>query len=169
MTAISTTSTSTVHSRAWEVAARVPDPELPVVTIEDLGILREVVERDGSVLVRITPTYSGCPAMETIRQDVVAALTGAGYPEVEVEFVLSPAWTTDWLTDEARAKLEAYGVAPPGPRPPADGPVPLRLTVRCPQCGSPDTRESSRFGSTACKSLWVCNACREPFDHFKPL
>jgi ring-1,2-phenylacetyl-CoA epoxidase subunit PaaD len=157
------------RTAAWEVAASVPDPELPVVTIEDLGILRDVTEDDqGRVHVQITPTYSGCPAMETIRTDLERALGDAGYRHVNVEFVLSPAWTTDWLTEQARAKLTAYGVAPPAPRP-ADGPVPLTLSVRCPQCGSPDTRESSRFGSTACKSLWVCNSCREPFDHFKQL
>jgi len=157
------------RTRAWDVAATVLDPELPVVTIEDLGILRDVAEDDqGRVHVQITPTYSGCPAMETIRVDLVDALLGAGYQHVAVEFVLSPAWTTDWLTDEARAKLEAYGVAPPATHV-ADGPVAVPLSVRCPQCGSLDTRESSRFGSTACKSLWVCQACREPFDHFKSL
>jgi ring-1,2-phenylacetyl-CoA epoxidase subunit PaaD len=158
---------TTTKSRAWAVAARVVDPELPVVTIEDLGILRDVTEDDQRrVHVQITPTYSGCPAMETIRTDLIDALTEAGYRRVCVEFVLSPAWTTDWMTDEGRAKLAAYGVAPPGP---AAGPVALNLAVRCPQCGSLDTRESSRFGSTACKSLWVCRSCREPFDHFKPL
>ncbi len=159
----------TLTTRAWEVAAQVLDPELPVVTIADLGILRDVTEDDrGRVHVMITPTYSGCPAMETIRADLIDALTVAGYSQVDVEFVLSPAWTTDWLTEEAHAKLAAYGVAPPAPRG-GDGPVPLALSVRCPQCGSPDTRESSRFGSTACKSLWVCQSCREPFDHFKTL
>ena len=161
--------TTSTRSRAWIVAAQVLDPELPVVTIEDLGILRDVTEDDqGRVHVQITPTYSGCPAMETIRTDLVETLTQAGYQQVCVEFVLSPAWTTDWLTDGARAKLAAYGIAPPVPRVPAE-PVPLTLAVRCPQCGSPDTRESSRFGSTSCKSLWVCNSCREPFDHFKTL
>ena len=105
---------------------------------------------------QITPTYSGCPAMETIRTDLIDALTVGRLPaRSDVEFVLSPAWTTDWLTDEARAKLTAYGIAPPAPRGDGD-PVPLALSVRCPQCGSPDTRESSRFGSTSCKSLWVC-------------
>ena len=164
---VSPTSTRT---RAWAVAARVLDPELPVVTIEDLGILRDVTEDDQRrVHVQITPTYSGCPAMETIRADLIDALTEAGYRRVSVEFVLSPAWTTDWLTDEARAKLAAYGVAPPAPLAPTDGPVRLALSVRCPQCGSLDTRESSHFGSTACKSLWVCRSCREPFDHFKQL
>lgn len=153
---------------AWSIAAALPDPELPVVTIADLGILRDVTEDDqGRVHVRITPTYSGCPAMETIRTDLVDALTTAGYQHVAVEFVLAPAWTTDWMTDEARRKLTAYGIAPPGRK--DDGPVPLALSVRCPQCGSPDTRESSRFGSTACKSLWACRSCREPFEHFKPL
>jgi len=157
----------TTITDAWQVAASVADPELPAVTIADLGMLRDVTEYEGSrVHVQITPTYSACPAMETIRADLVEALTTAGYLHVDVEFVLAPAWTTDWITDEGRAKLEAYGVAPPGPR---TGPVELVLGVRCPQCGSLDTRESSRFGSTACKSLWVCQTCREPFDRFKPL
>jgi ring-1,2-phenylacetyl-CoA epoxidase subunit PaaD len=157
------------RSRAWAVAATVLDPELPVVTIEDLGILRDVTEDDQKrVHVQITPTYSGCPAMETIRTDLIDALTQAGYRRVCVEFVLSPAWTTDWLTDEAHAKLAAYGVAPPTGAA-SSGPVSVALSVRCPQCGSLDTRESSHFGSTACKSLWVCRSCREPFDHFKPL
>jgi len=151
-------------SAAWKIAADLPDPELPVVTISDLGILRDVTEDDqGRVHVQITPTYSGCPAMETISHDLVDILTAAGYQHVDVEFVLSPAWTTDWMTEAAKAKLAAYGVAPPGARTAVD----LPLSVRCPQCGSLDTRESSRFGSTACKSLWVCRSCREPFDHFK--
>ena len=155
--------------RAREIAAAVLDPELPMVTIEDLGILRDVTEDDqGRVHVTITPTYSGCPAMETIRTDIVGTLELAGYPHVDVEFVLSPAWTTDDLTDVGRDKLARAGIAPPGPAG-VPGAVPLTLSVRCPQCGSLDTRESSRFGSTACKSLWVCRACREPFDHFKAL
>jgi ring-1,2-phenylacetyl-CoA epoxidase subunit PaaD len=145
----------------------VPDPELPMVTIEDLGILRDVTEDDqGRVHVTITPTYSGCPAMETIREDLVDSLTLAGYQQVDVEFALSPAWTTDDLTETGRRKLAEAGIAPPGPVAGGDA-VALTLSVRCPQCGSPDTRESSRFGSTACKSLWVCRSCREPFDHFK--
>ena len=163
------TSTGPRTSTAWRIAAELPDPELPVVTIADLGILRDVTEDDqGRVHVQITPTYSGCPAMETISTDLVEALTAAGYQHVDVEFVLAPAWTTDWMTEEGRAKLTAYGIAPPAPRV-GDGPVPLTLSVRCPQCGSHDTRESSRFGSTACKSLWVCQSCREPFDHFKAI
>jgi ring-1,2-phenylacetyl-CoA epoxidase subunit PaaD len=163
--------TAQTRTRAWRVAAGVPDPEIPVVTIEDLGILRDVTEDDmGRVHVQITPTYSGCPAMETIRQDVIDRLGLEGYRSVQVEFVLAPAWTTDWITPEGRHKLQEYGVAPPptaGER--RAGPLMLSLSVRCPQCGSPDTRESSRFGSTACKSLWVCRSCREPFDHFKAL
>jgi len=157
------------RSRAWQVAASVPDPELPVLTIGELGILRDVtVDDQGRVHVQVTPTYSGCPAMETIRTDLIAELTRCGYLCVSVEFVLAPAWTTDWMTDTARAKLTAYGISPPG-RVEQSGPVPLSLSVRCPQCGSHDTRELSRFGSTACKSLWVCGQCREPFDHFKAL
>ena len=160
--------TPATATRAWDVAAQVLDPELPVLTIADLGILRDVTEDDrGRVHVQITPTYSGCPAMETIRTDLIDHLLAAGFSHVDVEFVLSPAWTTDWLTDTARSKLAAYGVAPPAP--PGEGPVALALSVRCPQCGSLDTRESSRFGSTACKSLWVCQSCREPFDHFKTI
>jgi ring-1,2-phenylacetyl-CoA epoxidase subunit PaaD len=161
-----------VVTSAREVAGTVLDPELPVLSIDELGILRDVTEDDqGRVHVQITPTYSGCPAMETIRTDLVDALTSAGYQHVSVEFVLSPAWTTDWISDEGRRKLEDYGVAPPAARAARadDAPVPLTLTVRCPRCGSADTRESSRFGSTACKSLWVCQSCREPFDHFKTL
>jgi ring-1,2-phenylacetyl-CoA epoxidase subunit PaaD len=154
---------------AREAAGAVLDPELPVLTLDDLGILRDVeVDAAGHVHVTITPTYSGCPAMESIRSDVVAALAREGYDDVSVELVLSPAWSTDWMTDDARRKLEEYGVAPPHLTS-HGGSVPLTLTVRCPQCGSPDTRELSRSGSTACKSLWVCNACREPFDHFKTL
>jgi ring-1,2-phenylacetyl-CoA epoxidase subunit PaaD len=156
-------------SRAWAIAAGVLDPELPVLTIEDLGILRSVEVSEGTtpaVTVTITPTYSGCPAMEAIRDDIEAAFADAGLDDVLVRFVLSPAWTTDWMSEEGRRKLEEHGVAPPGR---TDLPVALSLSVRCPQCGSPETRELSRFGSTACKSLWVCGACREPFDRFKTI
>ncbi len=155
------------RTRAWEVAASVLDPEVPVLTIEDLGILRDVQVADDRVTVTITPTYSGCPAMDAIRDDVVAALAAEGYDDVRVEFALAPAWTTDWMSDEGRRKLLEYGIVPPRPR--GSGPVTLTLSLRCPQCGSPDTRELSRFGSTACKSLWVCGSCREPFDHFKAI
>jgi ring-1,2-phenylacetyl-CoA epoxidase subunit PaaD len=164
----------------WDIAATVCDPEIPVLTIEDLGILRDArVSNDSghrSVEVTITPTYSGCPAMDAIRDDVVAALAGRGYPDVRVRLVLSPAWTTDWMTDSGRAKLEQYGIAPPSGRSSPSGlakaragPVRLGLSVKCPQCASLNTRELSRFGSTSCKALYVCQDCKEPFDYFKVL
>ena len=146
----------------------VPDPELPVLTIADLGILRGIDLGPGRVVVTITPTYSGCPAMDAIRADILAACAAAGAPDAEVRTVLAPAWTTDWLTPEGARKLAAYGIAPPGPRA-APGPVPLTLSVRCPQCGSTDTREVSRFSSTACKALHTCRACREPFERMKEI
>ena len=160
--------TAMTTTDAWRIAAAVADPEVPVLTIEDLGLLR-AVESDGSrVRVDITPTYSGCPAMDTIRDDVILALTAAGFGEVEVRLVLAPAWTTDWMSDAGKRKLERYGIAPPTGRAAVhDGPIPLTLSVRCPRCGSLDTREVSRFGSTSCKALFECRACLEPFDHFK--
>lgn len=153
--------------RAWAVAASVPDPEVPVLTIEDLGVLR-AVEVDGDrVTVTITPTYSGCPAMDAIRDDVVLALTADGFAHVDVRLVLAPAWTTDWMTDAGKQKLREYGIAPPTGRRAVTGPIPVQLAVRCPRCGSLDTRELARFGSTSCKALYECRACLEPFDHFK--
>ncbi len=157
---------------ARTIAASVLDPEVPVLTIDDLGVLRavEVDERDGREHVRvdITPTYSGCPAMDAIRDDVVLALTAAGFDDVEVRLVLSPAWTTDWMSEDGRRKLAEYGIAPPNGRAAVrQGPIRLALSVRCPRCGSLDTREVSRFGSTSCKALYECRACLEPFDHFK--
>ncbi|MDP9318158.1 MAG: phenylacetate-CoA oxygenase subunit PaaJ [Actinomycetota bacterium] len=158
--------TPAVLERARRAAAAVLDPEVPVLTIDDLGVLREVnVHGDGRVDVAITPTYSGCPAMDAIRQDVTKALEDEGFDDVTVRLVLSPAWTTDWMSQAGKAKLLDYGIAPPDHR--ISGPVPVRLSLRCPQCGSGATHELSRFGSTACKSLWVCDDCREPFDHFK--
>ncbi|MGH8867336.1 MAG: 1,2-phenylacetyl-CoA epoxidase subunit PaaD [Actinomycetes bacterium] len=154
---------------ARAVLAQVVDPEIPVISIEDLGILRDVtVDEAGVVQVTITPTYSGCPAMDTIRADVEAALAGAGHPGVRVRTVLSPAWTTDWMTEEGRRALDEAGIAPPAARASA-APVLVGLSVRCPQCGSLDTRLLSRFGSTACKALYRCDACLEPFDHFKAI
>lgn len=150
------------------IVAEVADPELPVLTIDDLGILRDVaVGDDGHVAVTITPTYSGCPAMDSIRTDITNALADKGFHDSSVRMVLAPAWTTDWMTDTGRAKLLEYGIAPPQPR--AAGAVTVSLSLRCPQCGSPQTRELSRFGSTSCKSLWVCMSCKEPFDHFKAI
>ncbi|MFI7022887.1 1,2-phenylacetyl-CoA epoxidase subunit PaaD [Micromonospora sp. NPDC049900] len=150
--------------------ASVVDPEIRVVTIDDLGILR-AVEQDagtGRVVVTITPTYTGCPAMDVIRADIRRALAAAGHPDAEVRTVHSPAWSTDWISDAGRAKLAAAGIAPPHATS-RDGVVPLTLAVRCPRCGSPETEQLSRFGSTACKALWRCRACSEPFDHVKAL
>jgi ring-1,2-phenylacetyl-CoA epoxidase subunit PaaD len=151
---------------------RVPDPEIPVLTIADLGVLRDVtVDDQGHVEVTITPTYSGCPAMDAIRVDVLRVLSRHGYADATVRTVLAPAWTTDWMTEAGRRALAEYGIAPPGPRPAGPVLVPLgrRDPVRCPRCGSDDTRETSRFGSTACKSLHTCASCLEPFDHFKAI
>ena len=153
-------------ARARAEAANVKDPEVPVLTIEDLGVLRDVQADGDRVTVTITPTYSGCPAMDVIRDDLMLALTSAGFQDVEVRLTLSPAWTTDWMTDAGKRKLSEYGIAPPTGRA-AVGRVKLALAVKCPRCGSLDTREVSRFGSTSCKALYECRACLEPFDHFK--
>jgi ring-1,2-phenylacetyl-CoA epoxidase subunit PaaD len=160
---------------ARAVAEGVLDPELPVLTLADLGVLREVRESDGRVIVTITPTYSGCPALDEMRHDLRARLAEAGYRDVEVRTVLAPPWTTDWISDDGRRKLAEHGIAPPariGPR--TAGPVPLNLTpppgrVRCPRCGSAQTTELSRFSATACKALRRCESCREPFEHVKEL
>lgn len=157
----------TVRTRAWDIAAAVCDPEVPVLTIEDLGILRDVREEGDRVVVTITPTYSGCPAMDTIRDDLALALSAAGYAHVDVDLVLAPAWTTDWMSDEGKRKLTEYGIAPPSGRAAVSGPVRLSLGVKCPRCGSLNTREVTRFGSTSCKALYECRACLEPFDFFK--
>lgn len=157
----------TARERAWRVAASVVDPEVPVLTIEDLGILRDVAVDDDRVTVTITPTYSGCPAMDTIRDDLQLALTAAGFGDVDVRLVLAPAWTTDWMTDAGKRKLSEFGIAPPTGKAAVGGVIRLAISVRCPQCGSLDTREVSRFGSTSCKALYECRACLEPFDHFK--
>ena len=156
-----------LRRRAWDAAASVVDPEIPVLTVADLGVLREVTLRDdGSVEVAITPTYSGCPAMSTIAFDIAVALERAGFADATVRTVLSPAWTTDWMSEEGRRKLREYGIAPPLP-----GSSRRALfgeqSVACPQCGSENTELLSEFGSTSCKALWRCKACREPFDYFK--
>jgi ring-1,2-phenylacetyl-CoA epoxidase subunit PaaD len=160
----------TTTNAIWDTAATVLDPEVPVLTIEDLGVLRSAELVDGRAHVTITPTYSGCPAMDAIREDVVSALARAGYPDARVDLVLAPAWTTDWMSAEGRRKLEEYGIAPPSGRAAvSSGPIRLALSVKCPQGGSLDTRETSRFGSTSCKALYTCNACQEPFDYFTVL
>ena len=152
--------------RAWHVAASVPDPEIPVVSVADLGILRSVEIVDGQAVARLTPTYSGCPAVLAIELAVEAALREAGF-DARVERVIAPAWTTDWITAEGREKLRAYGIAPPEK---ASGSVRAlfgETEVDCPRCGSRETERVSEFGSTACKALYRCMACREPFDYFK--
>jgi ring-1,2-phenylacetyl-CoA epoxidase subunit PaaD len=157
------------------VAEAVTDPELPMLTLADLGVLREVSEVDGKVTVVITPTYSGCPALEAMRADLVRALGRAGYADVEVRTALAPAWSTDWISEGGRRKLAEAGIAPPGPRPRrAAGPIPLTLgpparRVPCPRCGSAETELVSEFGPTACRSLRRCRACREPFEHVKEI
>lgn len=169
MTAPAAASTA---ERTWALLEQVPDPEIPVVSIRELGILREVNEAaDASVEVVITPTYSGCPAMDQIGQDV-RALLDAQRIRARVVTRLAPAWSTDWITAAAREKLRAYGIAPPAPAATAVVQLarrrPAATPVACPRCGSADTTETSHFGSTACKALWRCLACLEPFDHFKP-
>ncbi|HEY7811960.1 MAG TPA: 1,2-phenylacetyl-CoA epoxidase subunit PaaD [Nakamurella sp.] len=178
------------------VAGNVSDPEIPVLTLQDLGILRDLTvgtaEGADTLLVTLTPTYTGCPATAVIAADVEAALRAAGADRVQVRTVLAPAWTTDWISADGRRKLREYGIAPPGqcgsgsgsgsgsgtgsgsgsgsrPAGSSRSTVGLSLSVRCPRCGSGRTREVSRFGSTPCKSHWTCLACLEPFDHFKAI
>ena len=158
-----------------DAISRIPDPEVPVVSIADLGILRsvEVDDDEGTVVATITPTYSGCPAMEAIASRVVFEGERRGYA-VRVVTQLAPAWTTDWMSEEGKAALLRFGIAPPGPVEPGESHGPVRLTlstrvVSCPQCGSDDTTEIAHFGSTACKALRRCNACLEPFDEFKAI
>jgi ring-1,2-phenylacetyl-CoA epoxidase subunit PaaD len=160
-----------VTATAWDVAAATPDPELPVVTVADLGILRSVDEVDGTVVVTITPTWSGCPAMREIGADLRSRLQRAGWSDVVVRTQLAPPWTTDWITADGREKLRRAGIAPPAPA--RTGPVPLTLrpglpAVSCPHCGCPDTERTAEFGATACKSLHRCSSCREPFEAVKP-
>jgi len=151
-------------------ARAVPDPEIPVLTLGDLGVIRDVrVGGDGAVEVDITPTYTGCPATAVIASDVQAALCRAGAEQVRVQTVLSPPWTTDWMSEAGRSKLREFGIAPPGPAARQPQKVPLTFSVRCPHCGSIDTKEISHFGSTPCKSLWTCRSCAEPFDSFKAI
>ena len=156
-----------LRRRAWEAAAQVCDPEIPVLTIADLGVLRDVgIAADGTVEVAITPTYSGCPAMDVIGVEVELALATAGIERARIRHVLSPAWTTDWMSEDGRAKLLAYGMAPP-PATASRRALFGAESAACPRCGSDRTEKISEFGSTSCKSLWRCLACREPFDQFK--
>jgi ring-1,2-phenylacetyl-CoA epoxidase subunit PaaD len=154
--------------RAHAIAAAVVDPEIPVLTLEDLGVLRGVERREGRIVVKLTPTYTGCPATLAIQLAVEAALLEAGLPDAKVETVLSPPWSTDDLTEEGRRKLKDFGIAPPARGARARTPF-AQDTVACPKCGSTATARISEFGSTACKALWRCEACAEPFDYFKCL
>ncbi|MFH8380534.1 1,2-phenylacetyl-CoA epoxidase subunit PaaD [Kitasatospora sp. NPDC018058] len=178
-----TDTVGTTRDLAWSVAAAVPDPELPMLTLADLGVLAEVeVDGGGTVTAWLTPTYSGCPAVAEMAADVDRRLRAAGYPDVRVRLRLDPPWSTDLITAEGRRKLAEAGIAPPRPTSAVGavgaGPVPLSLgptrtgtvaPVHCPLCGGTDTEELSRFGSTACKALWRCRACREPFERVKEI
>ena len=165
MTTMNNSPRSDIESAIWEICASVMDPEIPVVSIADLGVLREVaVDDQGAVTVTITPTYSGCPAMDAIKDDLEKVLQNRGFSSITIRLVLAPAWTTDWITETGRQALEVYGVAPPATQTERSL---LNLSVRCTHCGSLNTQELSRFGSTACKSLWRCRDCAEPFDYFK--
>jgi ring-1,2-phenylacetyl-CoA epoxidase subunit PaaD len=167
--------TMTRCEHAWEVLGTVLDPEVPALSVRDLGIVRDVIERGDELEVVLTPTYSGCPATEVIEHDVLEAIAKAGLGPAHVTLQRAPAWTTDWISADGRRKLFEYGIAPPGPALP-DGVAPIRIFGRkadaplaCPRCGSKNTERLSAFGSTACKSLYRCIACREPFEHFKPI
>jgi ring-1,2-phenylacetyl-CoA epoxidase subunit PaaD len=157
--------------QAWRVLGEVADPEIPVISVCELGIVRDVTADDTGVTVVVTPTYSGCPATEVIARDIEAALVRAGASRVRVATRLSPPWTTDWIAPEAAGRLRAYGIVPPGPRP-SDGVQPVRLVARsvpCPRCGARNTARLSEFGSTPCKATYRCADCGEPFEYFKPL
>lgn len=154
-------------ARARKAAAQVCDPEVPVLTIDDLGVLRDVRLDGETIEIVITPTYSGCPAMDMIALEVDLALERAGFAHRKVTLSLSPAWTTDWMSETGKAKLRAYGIAPPQGRAKGRGALFGVEEIQCPHCGSRDTKRVSEFGSTACKALWRCESCREPFDYFK--
>lgn len=152
---------------AWAQLRQVLDPEVPALSIVELGIVREVRDEDGQLVVVLTPTYSGCPATEAIAADVRKALSG--FEPLRIEQRFDPAWTTDWIGPEAREKLRAYGIAPPSGSAAVTQPLRLHEAIPCPRCGSPRSERLSAFGSTACKSLYRCTACREPFEYFKPI
>jgi ring-1,2-phenylacetyl-CoA epoxidase subunit PaaD len=165
---------SSRREHAWAVLAGVLDPEVPVVSVVDLGIVRDVVDEGAALLVVVTPTYSGCPATEAIEASIVDALDGAGLGPARIRMQRAPAWTSDWISAEGKEKLRAYGIVPPAPVDLSQG-APLRFVPRavkplaCPRCASVDTERLAAFGSTACKALWRCRACGEPFEHFKPI
>lgn len=161
--------------QVWNWLSEVPDPEIPVISLTDLGIIRDVVWHDDTLVVKVTPTYSGCPATGIINLDIETALRGHGIERLRLERQMSPPWTTDWISDEGRQKLRDYGIAPPIDGTAADGVLAGRigrlmggnLTIACPRCGSTHTERVSQFGSTPCKASWRCKDCLEPFDYFK--
>ena len=166
--------TPTIRRNAYAVAATVTDPEMPMLTLEDLGVLRRVEEDDDVVVVAITPTYSGCPAMATMRDDLVRRLRDAGWSDVRVQVELTPAWSSDWITERGRQAHAEHGISPPGTVPARSGPValnllPTRRAIACPRCGSADVELTSEFGATACKALYRCTTCLEPFEHVKEI
>lgn len=162
-------SSGQIERALWDILASVHDPEIPVLSIMDMGVVREAVLKDGVAKIKITPTYSGCPAMDVIGDDIKSALKAAGYKS-EVELVLSPAWTTDWITEKGRKALEKYGIAAPlSAEADKEALLGNKKIVKCTNCGSTNTRLVSQFGSTACKAMFQCNDCQEPFDYFKCL
>jgi ring-1,2-phenylacetyl-CoA epoxidase subunit PaaD len=171
---VSPAALATRTERAWAVLDEVPDPEVPALSVRDLGIVRDVLDHGESLEIVLTPTYSGCPATEVIERSVRDAIDAAGLGPARVTLRRAPAWTTDWMSEDGKRKLLAYGIAPPGAAR-TDGAAPMRIVgrradaVACPRCGSPRTERLSAFGSTTCKSLYRCIACREPFEHFKPI
>lgn len=163
------TDTTIETKKAWKVLDEVMDPEVPVISVTDLGIIRELHFENDTVFVTVTPTYTGCPATEVINMLIRAALLEAGFAHVHIEQVLSPAWTTDWMSERGKQRLEAYGIAAPLPRQQVCHPQRFALeeAIRCPHCHSYHSRRISEFGSTACKALYQCLDCQEPFDYFK--
>lgn len=168
-----TTVQDNMEKRIWDALEQVTDPEIPVLTVNDLGIIRSVQyhpgteTNKGTAVIVITPTYTGCPAMDVIRMQIRMVLLEQGFEKVEIKTVLSPAWTTDWMTESGKQKLEAYGIAPPHQSRQVTAGMFEEVTVACPRCHSNDTRRISEFGATSCKALYQCNNCQEPFDYFK--
>ncbi len=157
------------ENEIWKLLEEVPDPEIPVISIVDLGVVRTVQILDSKVLIEITSTYSGCPATEVFIEDIKAKLKENGVEDVDVKLKFSPAWTTDWLSEKGRVKLKEYGIAPPENEPDKSLLFAKPFVVPCPKCNSKKTKMISQFGSTACKSLYQCDSCQEPFDYFKCL
>lgn len=165
----STTHTSPLIQRVRSILETVPDPEVPVLSVLDLGIVRGIEVHDAHIEITVTPTYSGCPAIDAMKINIRMALLKEGYKDVTIKQVLSPAWTTDWISEAGKQKLKAFGIAPPNPRQSVCTPEHFQQeeAVQCPLCNSYNTRMVSQFGSTACKALYQCNECKEPFDYFK--